>query len=779
MNSLYKVMLIALVVAVMMLGSTGAYEVMASEKTADRDRLAAIALDEGFVRVIARLDVPYIKKLTDESTTYKAVAPGQVFSQEAFKADAVLSARITSISEKVIFRLQSNYVSYQINHTYNTVPLLALDVSVEALSILESAAEVISITEDKPIPPVLDNTIGIIGADIAWGGTDCAGSGCTGLGWYVAVLDTGIRSSHDFFSGKTILEACYSANGDCPGSLTEMIGAGAAAHHPPTYYGWDHGTHVSGIATGNNGSLFGVAKDADIIAVQVFSQFSGAICSPNADCVLSYTSDQIKGLEYVYSIRGTYNIASVNMSLGGGKYASESTCDSANANIKTAIDNLRAADIATIIASGNNGYCDGISAPGCVSSAIAVGAVTDSDAEASFNNWHIDLMDLWAPGVLINSSTGDSDSSYGNKSGTSMAAPHVAGTWAILRQQNPGLSVSSLLTTLSGTGVSVTTACPDSGSKSRIQVDSALNSMTSPIPTAPTALAATTISDSQIDLSWTDNSTDETGSKIERKTGSGGNYSQIATVNANVTSYSDTSLSEATTYYYRVRAYNTSGDSSYASEASTLTLPAAPNSLSASTISVSQVNISWTDNSSGETGFKIERKTGSGGTYSQITTVSADVTSYSNTSLSSSTTYYYRVRAYHTQGNSSYASESSATTSSPSGGDGGGGGDGNCFIATAAFGSYLDPHVMVLRKFRDDYLLNNTPGRILVKFYYKTSPPIAAYISKHKQLRTATRLALTPVVYGVEYPHVTILIFFSLGIGFMVSIRKKRNNCPL
>lgn len=98
--------------------------------------------------------------------------------------------------------------------------------------------------------------------------------------------------------------------------------------------------------------------------------------------------------------------------------------------------------------------------------------------------------------------------------------------------------------------------------------------------------------------------------------------------------------------------------------ATSTTLPAAPSGLVATGVSSSQINISWTDNSSNETGFKIERKIGASGTYSQIATVGANVTSYSNTGLSAGTTYYYRVRAYNSYGDSAYSNEASATTSS-------------------------------------------------------------------------------------------------------------------
>jgi C1A family cysteine protease len=188
-------------------------------------------------------------------------------------------------------------------------------------------------------------------------------------------------------------------------------------------------------------------------------------------------------------------------------------------------------------------------------------------------------------------------------------------------------------------------------------------------PAAPTGLAATAASSSQINLTWTDNADNETGFKIERCTGAGcSDFAQIATVGAGVTSYSNTGLAASTSYSYRVRAYNAGGDSEYSNTASAVTqaasaLPAAPTNLTATAVSRSQINLTWMDNSSNETGFKIERCKGSTCTnFSQIATAGANVAAYSNTGLSSNTTYRYRVRAYNASGNSAYSNIAAATT---------------------------------------------------------------------------------------------------------------------
>lgn len=186
-------------------------------------------------------------------------------------------------------------------------------------------------------------------------------------------------------------------------------------------------------------------------------------------------------------------------------------------------------------------------------------------------------------------------------------------------------------------------------------------------PDAPSSLKITVNSNS-ISLTWNDNSDNEDGFKIYRKASDESSYDLVKTVSAGVESWTDTNVDKGTTYYYKVYAYNDSGNSDYITASGSLgssDIPDAPSSLNLTVLSATSVKLTWTDNSSNESGFKIERKE-TGGTYSQIDQVGVGVTNYTDTGLSSATTYYYRIRAYNSHGNSSYSTEKSITTTSQS-----------------------------------------------------------------------------------------------------------------
>ncbi|MEW5766794.1 MAG: PKD domain-containing protein [bacterium] len=187
-------------------------------------------------------------------------------------------------------------------------------------------------------------------------------------------------------------------------------------------------------------------------------------------------------------------------------------------------------------------------------------------------------------------------------------------------------------------------------------------------PAAPSNMRGSEITSSSIRLSWDDNSDNETGFRIERRTGTADDFDTIALVRAGTKIYLDSGLASETTYCYRVLAYNERGDSSY-NEACLVTRlfpPIDPDNLMAEAVSSRQINLAWQDNSLNEDGFKIERKTGITGTWSQMAVVPRDTTTYSDTGLSPGTTYYYRVKAWNeTGGDSSYSNSISAATPEP------------------------------------------------------------------------------------------------------------------
>jgi tripartite motif-containing protein 71 len=182
----------------------------------------------------------------------------------------------------------------------------------------------------------------------------------------------------------------------------------------------------------------------------------------------------------------------------------------------------------------------------------------------------------------------------------------------------------------------------------------------------PGNLTAVVVSSSQINLTWTDTATSESGFRIERCNGAGcTSFAEIATVGANVTTYQNIGLLASTSFSYRVRAYNQSQNSGYSNTASASTGVeglSAPSNLVAVAVSSSQINLTWTDTAANESGFRIERCRGASCTPAEIATVGANVTSYRSTVLLASTTYTFRVRAFNQGGTSAYSNTASAST---------------------------------------------------------------------------------------------------------------------
>lgn len=341
------------------------------------------------------------------------------------------------------FLSRASTIGLQGSEKISSTPLLVVSANASQLDKLVQSGEVAEVYEDFADTVNLDVSGPLIDAPALWS------AGGRGQGQTVAIIDTGVDSNHPAFRGKIVDQSCFTSNdgstrGTCPGSNnTRSIGGNSA--RPLSNSGpWDHGTHVAAIAAGKASGTYalnGVAPDAKIMAINVCSRKSDG----RESC---YTSDQIRALTRVRDRAQALNIASVNISIGGGRYTSNCT----NNPARPIISQLRQQGVAVVIAAGNNGYRDAIGRHACVPEAIAVGATDDRDQVASFSNISRQV-DLLAPGVSINAAK--SGGSSVNKSGTSMAAPQVAGAFAAYRSKDTTRTVDQMLRTLKNTGVPI------------------------------------------------------------------------------------------------------------------------------------------------------------------------------------------------------------------------------------------------------------------------------------------------------------------------------------
>ena len=275
------------------------------EQLSQYERLLTAAQEHGSVKVIIGLRAP------------PALPAG-------FKLDARLPNNAARLEQRAtIHRMQDNVLASLPWYNRSTLkrfhhfPYLVAEVDVVSLQSLHAHSDVTSVQEDSLLWPLLADSVPLIGADDVWG------AGYNGSGQAVAILDTGVDSLHIFLAGKVISEACYSTTDDygtslCPNGADAQTGPGSGVNCTGIT-GCDHGTHNAGIAAGQGASFSGVARGADLISIQVFSRINTPlICgSGNTPCLLSWTSDLISGLERVYALRNTFDIASVNLRLGG------------------------------------------------------------------------------------------------------------------------------------------------------------------------------------------------------------------------------------------------------------------------------------------------------------------------------------------------------------------------------------------------------------------------------------------------------------------------------
>ncbi len=289
-------------------------------------------------------------------------------------------------------------------------------VTKEGLEKLEASPYVRDVFYDKPLSIALDVTPIQIQSNLVYP-IQVNGINITGVGQTVCIVDTGIDYTHPDLGGCT--NASFLA-GEC----SPVIGGYDVADDdsdPRDFQG--HGTHVAGIIVSQNLTYRGIAPGAKVVAVKVFSNDSGQTLS----------STVIAGIEWCTNQNNVdrYNISVISLSLGSSSNRWQNYCDPNLSFFADPINDAVSKNISVLIASGNDGWTDGISTPACIESAIPIGAVTKSDIISSFTNRGT-ILNLLAPGSSIRSTY--VSNSFVTLSGTSMATPHASATAVLLQQ---------------------------------------------------------------------------------------------------------------------------------------------------------------------------------------------------------------------------------------------------------------------------------------------------------------------------------------------------------
>jgi FtsP/CotA-like multicopper oxidase with cupredoxin domain len=227
------------------------------------------------------------------------------------------------------------------------------------------------------------------------------------------------------------------------------------------------------------------------------------------------------------------------------------------------------------------------------------------------------------------------------------ASKTVSYYYRVVANDTIGATVASNFTTAAAAGYSTMNVVSNPSNIAPVVVSN--------LPAAPSGLTATLLAGPSIRLNWINNATNQNGFQIWRSI-NGGAFAQIATTNANTTTYTNSGLLPGTLYAYQVRAYNNNGNSAFAGPVSLSTpaLPAAPTGLTATLVTGPNAVLTWVDNATNETGYQIYRSV-NGGAYNLLTTTGANASTYTNTGLAAGSTYSYRVRATGISGNSAYA----------------------------------------------------------------------------------------------------------------------------
>lgn len=364
--------------------------------------------------------------------------------------DAPVRQRLTqvkSIQDSVLAQLPVEY--FELKYRYYYVPGLVGFITQEALEILKTLPEVISIHLDAADEIQLMESIPLIQADnIPLPLSLDVDSEMSGRGINIALLDTGIDNRHPELSNDIAAQHCFVYSGCPPENSDESLSA--EDDH-------GHGTHVAGIISSNSG----IAQNATLTAIKV--------CNAVGQC---WPSNSIAGLDWLLTHLNSQPVDIVNISLGGSQFSNVYDCENEIPAYTNVINQLVARGITVFSSSGNDGLAQEIKRPSCFSNTIAVAATYDStvgaqdwsicrdtktaaDQVTCFSNTNA-LVDVVAPGALIASS--QMNGSQTEMGGTSQAAPMAAGLAALMLEANPDLTPDLIRKKMQCSGIMVSDA---------------------------------------------------------------------------------------------------------------------------------------------------------------------------------------------------------------------------------------------------------------------------------------------------------------------------------
>jgi subtilisin family serine protease len=466
----------------------------------------------------------------------------------------------------------------------------------------------------------------------------------------VAVLDSGIIRNHEDLQANIWTnpnETSDSQDNDQNGFVDDIYGwdfVSNDADNTDDFYWPYHGTHVAGIigaVANNDKGISGVCWDVKLMALKVLDDDG-------------YGTDAriTNAIDYA-TANGAFL---TNNSYGGGDYSS---------SVKAAITRAQNRNRLYVAAAGNDSE-DNDAEPFYPASydngnIISVLATTDEDDIAGFSNYGNNSVDLGGPGVdIISTKSGG----YHSLSGTSQAAPHVAGAAALALGVCPGFTYGRLKDLIIDGADYVSDLNNKCISEGRLNAYNVLNAITgSTSPSAPSNLIAYARAWDLIELRWNDNSNNEVGFEIQRKDQYKTAYLHWNCKDINSTTYAyvedPVSTTEQRTYTYRVRAANKAGISSFSNTYSAsvpYTVPDAPTNLSGQSPVLEQdVNISWSNHAINAQYVYVERTIYGEDNWQVLATLSFNADAYEDNNAQAGYTYQYRVRAGNPLGYSSYS----------------------------------------------------------------------------------------------------------------------------